>query len=228
MVEPTKIPLFSELESDAFTELINIGVGRAAVSLRELVQEEVLLSVPRIELVNRTEAVEMLHRKGLASGVAVHQLFDGDLNGRALLIFPSTKSLELVRAVTRADLSLDDLIELEPEALAETGNIILNGCLASIANTLHRTLRVSLPEILRGEGTQLLDAALPPEAGEVVIFFYVDFTIQSGDIRGYIAMLMDLPSVATLKVLLQELINRSSGSGSGSGPISAAPRGACG
>ena len=35
--------------------------------------------------------------------------------------------------------------------LAEIGNIILNGCPATIANLLQRNLKMSLPEILRGE-----------------------------------------------------------------------------
>ena len=37
-----------DLEVDALTELVNIGVSRAAVSLRELVGEQVLLSVPSV------------------------------------------------------------------------------------------------------------------------------------------------------------------------------------
>ena len=85
-------------------------------------------------------------------------MFEGDITGRALLIFPDTKSLELVRAVTGGELPLEEIIELEQEALAETGNIILNGCLATIANMLQRNLKMSLPEILRGEPDDLLQS----------------------------------------------------------------------
>ena len=91
--------------------------------------------------------------------VAVHQAFEGDISGRALLIFPETNSLELVRAVTGGDLPLEDIIELEQEALAETGNVILNGCLATIANMLQRNLKMSLPEMVRGEPRLLQSGA---------------------------------------------------------------------
>ena len=37
-----------ELERDALTELVNIGVSRAAVSLRTMVGEQVFLSVPSL------------------------------------------------------------------------------------------------------------------------------------------------------------------------------------
>ena len=87
--------------------------------------------------------------------------------GRVLLIFPETNSLELVRAVAGGDLPLEDIIDLEQEALAETGNIILNGCLATIANILQRTLKVSLPEIVRGNGPDLFGLSGVSKAEDV-------------------------------------------------------------
>jgi CheY-specific phosphatase CheX len=42
-----------ELEQDALTELVNIGVSRAASNLRKMVGEQVLLSVPSVEVVTR-------------------------------------------------------------------------------------------------------------------------------------------------------------------------------
>ena len=200
--------VLTELQHDALTELVNIGVSHAANSLRELVGAQVLLSVPTLVLLGRQEAIETLGERESNKLVAVHQVFEGDLVGRALLIFPETKSLELVRAVIDQSLSLEDIIELEQEALAETGNIILNGCLATIANLLERNLKISLPEILRGEGRDLFNLAPPPEAGDVVMFLYIDFAVRDRDIRGYIAMLMDLPSMEALIVLLDEFIAR--------------------
>jgi chemotaxis protein CheC len=138
-------------------------------------------------------------------------VFEGDITGRALLIFPETKSLELVRAVTGGELPLEDIIELEQEALAETGNIILNGCLATIANLLDRSLKMSLPEILRGESAHFFNLDPPPEAGDVVMFLYIDFAIRKRDIRGYVALLMDLPSLHAMKGLLREFIARTAG-----------------
>ena len=207
----TAIPDLNELELDALTELVNVGVSRAALALREMVGSQVLLSVPTLRLVSRDEAVATLHGAESSPLVAVHQVFEGDITGRALLIFPETKSLELVRAVTGGSLPLEDIIEMEQEALAETGNIILNGCLATIANLLQRSLRMSLPEILRGDSADLFDMDASPEAGEVVMFLYIDFAVQKRDIRGYIAMLMDMPSLAALKTLLQEFIRRATG-----------------
>ena len=210
MSEQSRLSL-SELQIDALTELVNIGVSKAAASLRELVDQQVLLSVPRVTLVSRADAIEILGNSESRGLVAVHQMFEGDITGRALLIFPEINSLELVRAVTGGGLPLEDIIELEQEALAETGNIILNGCLATIANMLQRSLKMSLPEILRGHGRDLFNLAPQPEAGDVVLFLYINFAVRERDIRGYIAMLMDMPSIEALTGLLDEFIERTAG-----------------
>jgi chemotaxis protein CheC len=44
-----------------------------------------------------------------------------------------------------------------------------------------------------------------------VLFIYINFAIRKRDIRGYLAMLLDLPSLVTLKELLAEFINAASG-----------------
>jgi chemotaxis protein CheC len=201
----------SELELDALTELVNLGVSRAASSLSEMVTEQVQLSVPSVLMVGREHAIEIMNKSEPSKLVAVHQVFEGEVSGRALVIFPEAKSLELVRAVTSAELSLEDIIELEHEALAETGNVILNSCLATIANQLDRTLKISLPDILRGDGHRLFNLPPPPHAGDVVIFVYINFAVHRRDIQGYIALLMDVFSVAALKGLLAGYIQRISG-----------------
>jgi chemotaxis protein CheC len=200
--------ILSEVELDALSELVNIGVSRAAASLRTMIGQEILLSVPSVQVVTRAQAAQIIGERDPEKLVAVHQAFDGEISGRALLIFPETNSLELVRAVTGGELPLEDIIELEQEALAETGNIILNGCLATIANLLKRSLKISLPEIVRGSGPDLFDLAGVSEDESVALFLYIDFAVRDRDIRGYIAMLMDLPALAALKRLIGDLIDR--------------------
>ncbi len=174
-------------------------MSKAAFSLREMIGKQILLSVPSVALIGRSVAIETLSKTESNKLVAVHQVFEGDITGRALLIFPETKSLELVRAVTGGELPLEDIIELEQEALAETGNIILNGCLSTIANELQRTLKISLPEILHGDSEELFTLPPPPDAGDAVLFVYINFSVRERNIQGYIAMLMDMPSLVALQ-----------------------------
>ncbi|MGH8202017.1 MAG: chemotaxis protein CheX [Steroidobacteraceae bacterium] len=202
-------PTLTELQLDALTELVNLGVSSAAKNLSELVREEVVLSVPRASVVTREQAIANLREHDAKRLVAIHQDFEGDIRGRALLIFPEARSMELIRALVGPELSPDDIIELEQEALAETGNILLNGCLSTMANSLQRSLKISLPEVIHGEGADFFQ----PSSGahETVLFIYINFAVKQRDIQGFLAMILDLPSLVILQQLLDAYIERSTG-----------------
>jgi len=195
----------SEIERDALAEIANMGVSRAAASLRQMVGEQVLLSVPEVRIVSRTSAAKLVEQGNAPKLVAVQQSFEGPFSGRALLIFPEAQSLELVRSIVGAEHSLEDVIDLEQEALAETGNIILNACLATIANVLRKSMRMSLPSVIRGDGATMFDTKKTGR-DDLVLFLYIDFTIRDRDIRGFIALLMDLPSLTALKEIVGDFI----------------------
>ncbi len=204
----------SENERDALTELANLGVGRAAASLSRMVNEPIHLSVPAVDLLTREEAAAVMEARDPARLIAVRQGFSGSFAGHALLLFPESNSLELVRAVVGPQPSLDDIADLEEEALAEVGNVILNGYLATIANLLHQQLTISLPDVVRGSGRSLLD---PPRAGLAdddaapVLFLYIDFVVGARGIRGYIAVMMNFPSLEALRGLTQQFVERITG-----------------
>jgi chemotaxis protein CheC len=198
------VPL-TELERDALTELINIGVSRAAASLRKMVGEEVLLSVPSVEVVSHKSAVTLIGERESDDLVAVRQDFAGPFAGRALLIFPHTKSLDLVRAVAGEGMKKSELENIEQDTLSEIGNIILTCCLSMMANMLKQSFTMSLPEVLRGNGSTLFETSSVSEES-LVVFLYINFSVHNRDIRGYIAMLMDVPSLAAVKLLIGEFI----------------------
>jgi chemotaxis protein CheC len=196
-----------ELEFDALTELVNLGVSRAALSLRELVGEEVLLTVPALSTVTPEQAGEMIGGARVGDLVAIEQMFAGDVSGRALLIFPEANSLEIVRAVTGDSIPADQIPDLAPEALCETGNIVLQACLGTMANMLQRTLNIEIPHLIRGRAQDLF----PRNTKGAVLFVYINFQVRGRRIRGYIALLMDLPSMKVLKDLVREFIERETG-----------------
>jgi len=200
--------VLSELERDALTEIVNIGVSRAASNLRKMIGDQVYLSVPSIDVVSQRRAARLISEREVSELVAVRQGFTGAFAGRALLIFPETNSLDLVRAVTGNELTTQEVIDIEQEALAETGNVILNSCLATMANMLKQSLSMSIPEVVRGSGSNLFEVDEQSETEGLVLFLYIDFAVRSRDIRGYIAMIMDLPALASLKALLEDFIAR--------------------
>lgn len=193
----------SALEHDAVTEIMNVGVGRAAASLSLMVKEEIQLSVPAAELLYGVAARERLHQSS-DSMVAVRETFNGLLSGSAALLFPQSKSLDLVRMVLGEDLTAVEVTELEQEALVEIGNIILNGCLSSIADSLAGEIETSIPVLMHANLSTILPQTVDVEP--VLLVLTIDFTIRSRDIQGHIVFLMDMQAANLFQQLIADYI----------------------
>src|SRR6476659_9762017 len=209
------VPL-TDLERDALAELSNIAMARAASSLRQMIKNEVLLAVPSVEILTSEAATSLVAKPDNPKLVAVRQDFAGAFSGRALLIFPERNSLELVREVVGSELALEDIVDLEDEALAETGNIILNSWVATIANLLKSALKMSLPVVVRGNGRQMLRS---DESQNLVLFLHIKFEISKKEIRGYVALLMDIPSMDELRLLIADFVSSVTQSRLDPGPL---------
>ncbi|MES9855128.1 MAG: hypothetical protein ABW166_00795 [Sedimenticola sp.] len=195
------------IEKDAITELLNIGVGRAAASLGQLLGEELMLSVPTLYIQTRRQTAELMHRQDITNVSAIKERFEGGFNGDAMLIFPSHKSLVLVRALLGETVDENSITELEREALLEVGNIILNGCLGSIANTLGGEFFCSLPEYLQGQSIDVLE--VEEKADELVLFLHINFAVANLEIEGYLVFLLDIQAADMLRERIHQFLSDS-------------------
>ena len=194
-------------ERDAVTEILNIAIGQAAASLSQLVEDEVGLSVPSVEFLSPASAAARIDEAtGRMDSVSVRQRFQSSFSGDILLIFPESKSLELVRSLLGSSVPLDSLTELEQEALLEIGNIILNACLGSLANQLGISIESSLPSYARGKGARILDVKLPDS--ELVMFLQVDFSLATKGVQGYLAFVMDIVSARQFAEAVSAYVSR--------------------
>lgn len=187
----------NELELDALAELFNLGVGQAADALSQLAGESVQLSIPDVQLLPKAEVVRRLGEAGDRRVSAVRQGFHGEIVTDALLMFPAEQSLQLVQIMVGDAVPLDQLGEMEQEALAEIGNILLNSVVASVGNALGIDFDGSLPEVELGV---LSDVLLANESvTEPLLSLQVRFEIASRSIVGHLAFLLDIQSSGRLE-----------------------------
>jgi chemotaxis protein CheC len=72
---------------------------------------------------------------------------------------------------------------------------------------LKESLNMSLPRVMRGSSqVVLLGDDEEEDPGEMVLFLTIDFAVRARSINGYIALLMDLPSIAAIKTLIREYL----------------------
>jgi len=186
----------SDLEMDALTELVNVSVSKAAVTLSRMVRGSVSLSVPKVRIMPRTEAAATLTTGEAERLVAVGENFDGPFSGSAVMVFPVSNSLELVRAVLPHMADLDEIIEMEQEALSEIGNILINSCLSTLANMLRQRISTSLPRVIYGNAVEILTFGDP--GSDQVMIFHVDFLMKERGIHGFILIVMSVSSLMAL------------------------------
>lgn len=203
-----KKQILDEFYVDAVAEVLNVGMGSAAASLSEMIDDEVKLSVPGVEFVTRLTASERIGEKAKTDVSGVHQHFQGAFGGDAMLLFPEEQSLQLVRAVLQQDdMTLEDLTEMEQEAMTEIGNVILNSCLCSMADMFGKEMRGDIPEFVQGSINQVLtDDGNNNQTEAIVLLLNMDFSVDKKSIQGYVTFLMDVNEVMQLKQNIQEFL----------------------
>lgn len=197
----------TELQHDVLVELFNIGVGKAAAAMSRIVNEEVTMSVPQIVLQSRSDAAAMLGSTEGRRISAVAQQFRGGFATDAFLMFPEEKSLEIVRLMIGQEVPLEELGEMEQEAMSEIGNIILNACMSTLADAYGKEMQGSLPTYLVGTGDTILGNADKDWSG-LVLTLKIDFNIERYQIAGHVAFLLDTPALHDLRKHIDDYLAR--------------------
>lgn len=195
----------SVLELDALAEIFNISVGRSASALSELTQEPVSMSVPVVHIMPIHRVVE-LFSPGIGGErlTCVSQMFNGSFSGEAMLMFPENSSLEIVRLMLGSQVPIEQLSEIEQDALSEIGNIILNACFSTIADMLANTFSCELPQLTVASVDDVLSK---PENEQAVLFIQIQLALESRSLEGYLAFIMGGESESNLQQALRGFLN---------------------
>lgn len=198
---------FSELQKDALCEIFNISVSQAAAAMSEIIRATVKLTVPRVEICDVETAVTYLDQ-GQARICGVAQTFHGSFDGKAILIFPEDKSLELVRLMMGIDVPMDMLTDMEQDALAEVGNIVLNACLASLSDMFSQQFDCELPQLVEGNSSSLLRGY---DQENVLIMLHIKFAVAEHALEGHIIFVVNAQSMKSLEHSVDKFLQGAGG-----------------
>ncbi|PWC33912.1 chemotaxis protein [Azospirillum sp. TSO35-2] len=191
-------------EADAIAELFNIGMGEPAAALSSMLGEEVQLSVPSFAVSTRASITQEVGGDldgGLAPVCAVRGAFTGPFTGEAMLIFPERGTLALVGRLVPVDPAAEAPGEMEQDALTEIGNIILNGCLASLSNLIGGEIAGTVPGYGAGAPEAVIGSATDP-----VLFVRIDMALAAGDARGHALFLLDIASLDAFREAIRRAL----------------------
>lgn len=183
---------------DILTELINIGMGRAAASFNELLDSFISLQIPRVWVFQIDEIPEELGKFGDSSLFIVRQDFQGPFSGKVALIFPPESAASLVSVLTGEEKGTPDLDSVRAGTLCEIGNILINGVLGSICNVLECTVNFSLPSYIESNVPTLLDQVICKSKEKIILMAKTCFNIEALKIEGHFMLLLDTESFSCL------------------------------
>ncbi|MCC5660903.1 chemotaxis protein CheC [Nostoc sp. XA010] len=175
-------------ELDALQELINIGVGRAASLLNEMVDSHIRLKIPVVKVLTANEAYQELTKRFHDEALASVKLgFTGSFYGTASLIFPTDSASTLVAVLIGEEPGSPDLDAVKIGTLSEIGNIVINGVMGSLTNVLKRHVNYTLPVYLEDTLENLLLSAYESESK--ILLAQASFTIERLEIIGDIILI---------------------------------------
>lgn len=137
----------SAQQQEVIEEVLNIGLGRAAMSLSSILDDEVLLNASNVHLsnLNTGKALDIIKKSGEINMVSVAQNISGDLDTLGLVLFPESKAVEIVQRMVPQNAIHQGVVKYEHEVMSEVSNIILNACVSALSNMLRLSLGSSLP-----------------------------------------------------------------------------------
>ncbi|BAZ17516.1 CheC, inhibitor of MCP methylation [Calothrix sp. NIES-4071] len=191
---------------DALQELINIGVGRAASMLNQMVDARIILEIPVVSVMTLVQLQSELEKRfDSGSFAAVRLNFTGSFSGKANLVFPTESAATLVSLLTGEEIDSPDLDSVKIGTLSEVGNIVINGIMGSISNVLNQHLNYAIPIYMEDSINHILSLDNTTEQ-TVFLLAQARFAIETLEVMGEIVLIFEMDSFGTLiKVIDQQL-----------------------
>ncbi len=182
---------------DVMREIGSIGTSHAATSLSKLLQKEVRITIPAVNILGYNEAVNRIGDAEQLVAAALVKM-DGDINGLMLFLFDldfANAVLEKVLA-TRYE-SFLEMDEMAKSALVEVGNIIICSYINAFSQLVNVEVDLSVPSatINMLGGILMVPIAEYGYETDKLMYCSADFVIDGKPFSDWLLMLPDIESL---------------------------------
>ncbi|MCK7630773.1 response regulator [Shewanella sp. JNE10-2] len=191
---------------DAFQEIANVAMGRAADLLAKLLDVFVLLPIPNVNVLEVSELTMALKATEESSTVsALCQGFIGaGIAGEALLLFHDSSFQDMAKLMRLAD---PEDKNTEIEVLIDTGNVLIGAFLNGISEQLDMKFSQGHPVVL-GRHCTVNDLIHDnSEKWQRTLAMEINYRIENHDIQCDLLLLFTEDSIPTLSYKLGYLLD---------------------
>lgn len=194
--------IINENQIDIIKEIINIGVGKAANLLNQLVNKRIKLSVPDINFVTISELPEFLKDLKNSDISSIVLNFKGEFSGSCQLLFATEGAKVLVSIFTEDEIiDQDEFNEIKQSTLSEIGNIVLNSLIGTISNVFAQKFIYTPPKYIEDK-IQNLFIKEKNYISQNVLLATTRFEMQDTNIIGDFLLIFETGSI---EILLEKI-----------------------
>ena len=187
-------------ELDVMKEIGSIGTGHAATALSKLLQREVRITIPQVQILDYNDAVRRIGKEDEIIGATLVQM-SGDLDGLMLFLYNKRFARKILKKLLETEYKdFDAMDEMAFSALKEVGNIIICSYINAFSQLVHVDLHLSVPS----STVNMLGGILTVPMAEFgyesdkLMYSNADFLMDGKSLPSWLLMLPDIHSLNTI------------------------------
>lgn len=168
-----------------------------------MTRQRIVLTAPQVELHTIDQVKNALGEMLKGEVASVHQVFGGPVSGHALLLISKEGADTLTALLVDEKIAAVEGRVARREALAELGNIVLQGSMGVCGNLLQIHVSFSVPSLALESVDDLLNSIIVGQKElQFALLVKTRFELQRSQVSGYLVVILGITSFS---MLLQEL-----------------------
>ncbi|MCX6665751.1 MAG: chemotaxis protein CheC [Euryarchaeota archaeon] len=167
--------LLNEEQRDALQELANIGAGHASTVLSQMVNREIRMGVPRVDVVSLEKTIDYVKDEKVVVGV--YMKISQELPSYILLLIPRQSAFALVDLLVGDETYEREILsEMDKSALQEVSNVMICAFFDSLSELLGISLIPGPPVLAYDIPVAVMDYVLIQigEVADKIVVFNVE------------------------------------------------------
>lgn len=200
---------FTPVQMDAMQELANIGAAHSATTLSQMLDTQIGMSVPNIDVVGLTE-IDSLLTDELTTMVVFELQGDIPHGGFLILHFPQESATRLAGIMQGSQAGDPVFSEMDQSTIIEVSNIMISSFLSAASDLLGFMMLPSPPALVIDMAHAAITSLIAQMTVEVddVILFRVKLTSEKHNIAGNILIFLELATMQRIAVRLEEMMQK--------------------
>jgi chemotaxis protein CheC len=197
---------FTEVQQDALAELANIGAAHSATTLSQMLDTQIGMSVPEINVVDISEVGNFLTDE-LTTMIVFELQGDMPHGGFLVLHFPRDSAIRTAHIMLGDGAEAPTFSEMDQSAIIEVANIMVSSFLSASSDLLGFMMLPSPPVLVIDMAHAAITSLIAQMTVEVddVLLFRVKLVSDEHNIAGNILIFLEVHTLEAIQKRLEEM-----------------------